>query len=78
MLYLVKKIINHVLSQLDFVIPKKPDLSEVTVPSIHLVETSARHYVGVRQIKKPVLSYLLLVVRQLANLDLSEVCRRHP
>ena len=50
---LKEKILHHPLRQLDAFVAQQSANDEVAVPPIHLVESSARHDVLVRQIQKP-------------------------
>src|SRR5262245_29996651 len=77
MLDLVKKVVDHVFCQLHLTISHKSHLSKITVPTIHLVESTTRYDIWVRQIKEPMLSNLTRIVPQLSQRNLRKLFPGH-
>src|SRR5262249_25508653 len=74
---LVQKVVDHVPGQLDLAIAKQPDLNEVAVPPIHLVESASCHHVRMGKIEEPLLFNLKGVCGQFEKLDGRKVRGTH-
>src|SRR5215510_9466591 len=77
MLDLVKKVVDHVFCKRHLTISHKSHLSKITVPTIHLVESTTRYDIWVRQIKEPMLSNLTRIVPQLSQRNLRKLFPGH-
>src|SRR5215472_15919551 len=49
MIYLKEKILNHSSRQLRFVVPEEPSDNEITVPTVHFIESATGNNVRVWQ-----------------------------
>lgn len=50
---LVEQVVGHILRQIQTAVAHQAEQDEVAVPAVHLIEASARHDVGARQVEKP-------------------------
>src|SRR5215468_1339322 len=59
MIYLKEKILNHSSRQLRFVVPEEPSDNEITVPTVHFIESATGNHVRVWQEEQPVTRNIL-------------------